>query len=127
MSLVRQLRDEIVNPDISASVVLRKAKILAATLNDGDLKQWLNFELNGYPDEADLPSYRKLQAPLLGAFQGPRGSVSNYSIPLSMLPDSLKSIADSLHMGHALKELEAMASSSRKINPLSQSIIFSAS
>lgn len=112
MSLVSQLRDDIVDPSIPASVVLRKAKILAATLNHADFQEWLTCELNGYSARGDLPPYRELYTPLLGTFSGPFGSsISNYSIPVSMLPEMMHKNAQNLPMAQPLREIETLATS----------------
>jgi hypothetical protein len=112
MSLIRELRDSIVDPSVPASAVLRKAKILAATLGQSDFQNWLNHELNGYSDVGDLPSYRKLYAALLGTFAGPSGSsVTGYLVPVSMLPEMMKRNANELPMAQPLREIETLATS----------------
>ncbi len=110
MSLVRTLRDEIVNQNITASAVLRKAKILAASLRNDEFSAWLSAELNGYTkDGHPLPDYRIIRSPVLGHFQGFGGSsVTDFHIPVSMLPDLMREDCEKLPMGQALKELESM-------------------
>ena len=109
MSLVRELRDGIVDAATPASVVLRKAKILAATLHEPQLGQWLSNELDGYSSFSDLPSYRKLHLPLLGNFAGPRGFISNYLIPITLLPEPLNDRPNDVPMAQPLREIEASA------------------
>ena len=112
MSLVRQLRDEIVDPDRLVSRVLRKAKILAATLRDAELEKWLNLELTGYRKGDTLPPFRRIQSPLLGSFHGHRGSISSFGIPTSLLPDWMQKNVEDLPMAQPLRELETMTASS---------------
>lgn len=112
MNLVRQLRDDIVDDARPVSSVLRKAKILATRLDDPEMKQWLSLELNGYPTGSGLPTYRRLYSALLGTFSGPFGSsVKNYSIPVSLLPDSIGKVANDLPIAHPVREIESMISS----------------
>lgn len=104
------------NPDIPASVVLRKAKILAASLRHSELDDWISSELNGYTDVSTMPAYRQTFPPLLGTFSGPFGSmVSDYAIPVSLLPDFMRDTLNELPMAHALRELEAMAASETSV------------
>lgn len=112
MSLVKQLRDEIVDSNVPPSGVLRKAKILAATLGDAELELWLSNELNGYGKDSTLPPTRLLNSPLLGTFHGFRGSVTSFGIPLSMLPEWMRENVTELPIAQPLRELESMAASS---------------
>ena len=116
MKLLPQLRDDIVDPRTPASVVLRKAKILAASLSYPEFATWLANELSGYTNIASLPSYRILKPPVLGTFSGPFGQmVSDYGIPVSLLPDFMQDSFQNLPMAHPLREIEAMASSSVEV------------
>ena len=109
MSLVKTLHNEIVDPNIAVSTVLLKAKILAATLDNEKFTSWLDSELNGYnKDGHPLPDYRFIDSPLLGNFQGPGGTVSDYRIPVSMLPDYMQDRCEKLSIAQSLKELESL-------------------
>lgn len=116
MSLFRILRDEIVDPNVTASSVLRKAKILAASLEHAELTQWLADELGGYKVEESLPSYRRLKTALLGLFSGPHGAtVADYPIPITYLPDYLQLSANDLPMAHPLREVEVMIAGGKEL------------
>src|SRR4051794_13319803 len=60
--LVLQLQADAIDKDMSASNLLRKAKITATKLSLSDLLCWVNKELDGYVDTtwSDLPKYRHL-------------------------------------------------------------------
>ena len=58
MSLLKEIQDLAVEPSVELSTLLRKCKILAARLGNPEFKVWVEFELNGYPDELTIPSYR---------------------------------------------------------------------
>jgi hypothetical protein len=72
--------------------VLRKARVLAAERDNEPLRHWATHELNGYPDEAALPSYRaRRPVPVLGNFAGPFGSrVENMPIPQLSVDERLR-------------------------------------
>jgi|GEM_PF-1901063 len=57
---MNSLVNDISNPDILVSVLLRRAKDLATKLNQSDFLAWLDKELNGYPKGGKYPDYRKL-------------------------------------------------------------------
>ena len=110
MKLVREIRDGIVDSTTSLSTILRKAKILAVMLGNTDFRSWVDFELNGYSGEAELPSYRMLRSPVLGTFSGPLGqSVKGYQLPVALMPDDFKGMADAIRFGHPIKEIETHA------------------
>lgn len=58
MSLVNQLQASAESDD--ALTVLRKAKRLSSKLRRQDMKQWIAHELQGYPDDVEVPTYRMI-------------------------------------------------------------------
>lgn len=59
-SLVEELQSEAIDRSVPISALLRKAKLVAAKLGTTDAASWIQHELNGYPEGAELPSYRQL-------------------------------------------------------------------
>jgi hypothetical protein len=57
-SLVLELQRDALNPEISVLVLLRKALVVARKLNIQEFQQWVEKELNGYPERSYLPQYR---------------------------------------------------------------------
>jgi len=59
-SIIQQLQEEALNPDISVSDLLRKAKVVAVKLGLKDFLDWIEKELNGYEvkTQEELPAYR---------------------------------------------------------------------
>ena len=57
-SIVEELQANCIDPSVSTVALLRKAKVIAAKLNLAEFERWVDFELNGYPPEGDVPSYR---------------------------------------------------------------------
>ena len=107
MKLVREIRDGVVDPTISLSTVLRKAKILSVSLGNQEFRKWVDYELNGYSGDVELPSYRKLNIPVLGNFSGTFGrSVTGYLLPVAFMPDTFKKMAKEVMFGNPIKEIE---------------------
>jgi AbiTii len=92
MGLLREIQDEVIDSDRLLASVLRKARVLAAELDNEPLRQWASHELNGYPDEAALPPYRALRpVPVRGTFAGPFGrQVENMPIPPQSVDERLR-------------------------------------
>ncbi len=89
MGLVAEIRDDAVRPDVPTSVLLRKCLVLASRLGHQPLMEWVQYELNGYPDDAPLPSYRgphalTPMAHLAGPF---RSEVRNLQVPIGAIPE----------------------------------------
>jgi hypothetical protein len=57
-TIVEQLQADAINPDIAASTLLRKTKLVAAKLKLPSVEAWVEQELNGYDEE--VPDYRIL-------------------------------------------------------------------
>ena len=91
MSLLREIQNAAVDKDADIPTILRKCKVLAARLGNDQFKQWVEYELNGYPSKDVLPKYRILRVHSCGHFAGPFGSgLKNAPIPLMNIPESFR-------------------------------------
>ena len=59
--MLNEIRDDLVNESVELSNTLRKAKILASALGLRELREWADFELSGYLEEDQVPSYRRFR------------------------------------------------------------------
>ena len=50
---------ELANKEISLEVAFSRLLIIASDIGNQDLIDWVTNELNGYPNQAQIPSYRK--------------------------------------------------------------------
>ena len=73
MSLLREIQEAATGNDVPLAVLLRKCRILAQRLGNDEFRSWVNWELNGYPNEGLLPPYRKESAEVRGEFAGAFG------------------------------------------------------
>jgi hypothetical protein len=55
-TIIEQLQIDAADPAVPVTTLLRRAKIAAAKLRLERLEQWMELELQGYPDET--PEYR---------------------------------------------------------------------
>ncbi|MDE3062421.1 MAG: hypothetical protein KGJ51_05120 [Acidobacteriota bacterium] len=64
-SLVEELQRDALDANAKVSNLLRKAKTIAVKLELPELEQWVEHELNGYPD-GDVPDYRVIVGQVKG-------------------------------------------------------------
>ncbi len=113
--MLDEIRSDLVNESASLSNTLRKAKILASALGLPEFRDWIDFELGGYPDRDSVPSYRRFRPTNLGTFAGPfQSGVKNVVLPTFDLPDTVKEFAENLIFFDGVGALEAQASSSHQ-------------
>ena len=106
MSIIQQLQDNIVNEQVSLASILRRAKILAYGLKHDEFKKWVDNELNGYPDNDSIPSYRRFTAHNLGYFSGAFQHVENVPIPTINFPEQIKDFVRELDLDMGVGTLE---------------------
>ena len=113
MSLLDEIRSDLVNESAAIANTLRKAKILASAIGLPEFREWIHFELSGYSDWESVPSYRRFRATNLGTFGGPFGSeMRNVVLPTVDLPDTIKEFAENLIIFDGVGALQAQDSKS---------------
>ena len=108
MTLLDEIRSDLVNESASLSNTLRKAKILASAIGLPEFSEWVEFELNGYEEREKVPDYRQIMPNNLGTFVGHfQSMMRNVTIPTSHLPTSIRGFAENLIFFEGVGELEA--------------------
>lgn len=77
MSLLREIQQSVIDDKQSLGPILLKLRLLAARLGSAPLEEWVKHESDGYPEDAELPDYRKVNVSFRGTFSGPFGSGIN--------------------------------------------------
>lgn len=91
MSLLRDIQNAAVDPNMDVATLLRKCKILSVRLANDEFKTWVDRELNGYERIEDLPKYRVLRTESYGDFSGFfQSGLKNAPIPPSCLPEQFR-------------------------------------
>ena len=90
--LVREIQKEAIDGKSDLSTVLRKCLVLASRLGHEPLKNWVQWELDGYPTTSDVPEYRVLHGlESFGHFAGIAGlGMSNAPLSSLRLPESVR-------------------------------------
>lgn len=82
MSLLQQIQESVVQEASDLGSILLKLRLLAARLNSDTLGEWVRYESEGYPKDAEVPSYRIVGVTYRGTFSGLFGSgIQNAQIP----------------------------------------------
>jgi len=86
MSLLQNIQESIIQENNDLSPILLKLRLLASRLGSKTLEDWVKYESEGYPLDADIPSYRIVGVTYRGTFSGPFGSgIENAQIPPSII------------------------------------------
>jgi hypothetical protein len=91
MTLLREIQASATESNVGIGNLLRKAKMLAARLQNPEFTQWVDRELNGYPDADSLPVYRIVKVVVRGnlASAGGYRRFDGAPIMTTFLPDEL--------------------------------------
>ena len=82
MGLLQEIQQSIIQNRVEIGPILLKLRLLAARLGSAELEEWVKHESDGYPSNAPVPDYRKINVSYTGTFSGPFGSgISNAPIP----------------------------------------------
>lgn len=116
MSLLREIQDAAVDATGGIAPLLRRCHVLAYRLENDELKTWVQHELNGYPADEALPSYRRLSLSLTGTFLGAFGS-SLRGVPIvpAALPKPLADLVKDHPLRSPISEYEALAESGQEL------------
>jgi hypothetical protein len=117
VTLLREIQSAATDQSTDIATVLRKAKILAARLQNPEFERWVDHELKGYPESEDLPSYRIAKVSAICNLRDVRGGRSWDDAPvfLSVLPDFLKEIATVARLYNPISTYSAMIATDHEI------------
>ena len=96
--------------DGSLTDALLKTKILLHKIGKKELVEWVNNELNGYPDNETIPSYRIIPSQVLANFTNSAWQASSHPIPLGHLELEQRATLEESKMGAPLAVLEGWIS-----------------
>ncbi len=119
MSLLREIEAAATESKVDISTVLRKAKILAARLQNPEFESWVDRELNGYGDRSSLPPYRVLHVEVHGHIRNRSGLHWNDApIMTSFLPEELRDCGEKSYCSQPIATIASMAARANDGNEL---------
>lgn len=91
MTLLETIQESAIDANTDLSTVLRQCRLLAARLDSRPLEEWVLWESDGYPSNAEVPPYRVWPIEVRGNFSGYFQSMArNYPIPSALLPADVR-------------------------------------
>ena len=91
---------------------MRKAKILAARLQNPEFESWVDRELNGYIDHSSLPPYRIISVVVQGTLSDGWRRWDNAPIMTSYLPEKFSDWGERSYFIQPIATIAAMAKDS---------------
>ena len=104
---------ELANGAVDTLTALKRTKVLLSEFNNDELNDWVNYEIMGYPDKVEIPSYRTVRGNLMGYYF--KGSMLSHmtwnhvSIPLGKMPDNLKETLLTVYFREGVEALKQLA------------------
>jgi hypothetical protein len=109
MKLLDDLISELSSSQPSLIDVLVKTKALLYKIGRKDLVEWVNHEINGYPDEAPLPSYRVVPAQVKGNVTNNAYTYNDHPLPTMHLTSEQRKRLEELDMRDSIAVIEGFA------------------
>lgn len=81
MALLHDIQAALLDDDIGVGSILLKLRFLASKLDADILEEWVQHEIEGYPDNARIPDYRNAHITYTGTFANMAHQINNVSIP----------------------------------------------
>lgn len=110
MKLIDEIIDNLSADQPNLTNALMKTKVLLHKLGKKDLIEWVNNEINGYSETADVPPYRTVNAQVLANFANIVHQYSRHPIPLSHLDKKYRESLETTNLRQSLGVLEEFAS-----------------
>lgn len=85
MTLLQEIEQGAASADMSLSTLLRKCLILASRLGSRPATEWVERELNGYPNDVTLPEYRYLPLIIKADLVDLSKQCTNWAVPPKLL------------------------------------------
>lgn len=113
------LLDEIgagaLDESVDLATLLRKCVTLGGVTGSEKLRDWASLELKGYSGSDELPSYRRLVAPLLLDGATLSGQITSQMVPGNLIPDFAKDIVnENVPFAQPVAELADLIKSHRR-------------
>lgn len=110
-SLLKSLRDRVIDESESLAGLLRKCLMLGARTGSESLKQWARSELYGYELDAEVPSYRRMHTPPISVTSRSGNTLaSNIQYHRAQLSSKAReAIPETIEFKQPIEELESLS------------------
>jgi hypothetical protein len=90
MSLLKDIEQGACDSKVDLAMLLRKCQVLMSRLDNKPAEEWVEHELNGYPEHIPVPPYRKLPMVLKGDFDGGFRQANDFTILPKFVPEKIR-------------------------------------
>lgn len=112
MKLIEEIIDLLSSSGGNLTDALIKTKIVLYKIGQKELIDWVNSELNGYPNEDEIPPYRILPAQVLANMANISFQATAHPLPTMHLEESYRENLETAKMKESLSVLEKYLDSS---------------
>jgi hypothetical protein len=110
VTLLQDIQESAIDSGTSMSTLLRKAKVLAARLGNPEFTQWVDWELNGYPKNGNLPPYRVVSVNVRGNLSDAYGYRQWNGAPImtTFLPEEFRDWGQTAYLNQPISLYESL-------------------
>jgi hypothetical protein len=114
MKLLDEIIELLSDKNGSLTDALLKTKVLMHKIGHKELADWVNDELNGYPKEKQVPSYRIVHSQVMGNIQNMIAIHGSQPLPTGHLPEKIRKYLHEHEMRQSINVLEHFANEPKK-------------
>jgi hypothetical protein len=116
MSILREIQAAILQENPDLGTILLKLRFLASRLGSEPLEDWVKYEAEGYPQDADVPEYRVAGLSYSGSWSGPFGSgINNAPIPSYLIQKHASKHWTEYKVRESIASVQEMAASGKTL------------
>lgn len=108
MKLVSDIINELMDYEKAISGPLLKTKVLASRIGNNSLMAWVDGELSGYAQDAQLPNYRESKGVPEGNYLNGYTQYSNAAIPIAHLKEDVAKGLTKIVMRDSISSIEEL-------------------
>jgi len=115
-----QIIKDLANGNTDTQTALKRTKVLLQDLENDDLLAWVNYEIEGYPNNVEIPDYRVIEGQLYGSYF--KGSMVNHMkynhvpLPLGNMSDETKEAILTVKITQGIEALKGIIEESERKN-----------
>ena len=113
-----QIIKDLANGNTDTQTALKRTKVLLQDLENDDLLAWVNYEIEGYPNDVEIPDYRVIEGQLYGSyFKGSMVSHIKYNhvpLPLGNMSDETKEAILTVKITQGIEALKGIIEESER-------------
>lgn len=87
MGLLSEIQESLLTEGSSLGTTLLKLRFLASRIGSDVLEDWVRHEIDGYPKDVDVPSYRQTGIIFFGTFTDGYQTLNNTPVPLALIAE----------------------------------------